>query len=416
MAAVGSADVLVLGHGIAGNLVAAVANRAGARVRVVEQSAAEAVQAPQHAQLHNLLGRAQRELESLLPGILGSLHSYDGMRGRVAEDTHVHELGVTMPTVPLGRALWSVPRDGLVRALRSHPDAVRSPAAPGRVVGLELDGARCVGAWVETDAGIELLRSELIVDCLGANSPVRRRLAAAGIRVPVSKLAVRQWYATAEVRPRHPGDGFLLIFPFGEGTRGGLASPLPDGRYRVSLNGTVNDPVPRDAGDFRAYARTLPDAAIAELLADAGVDRPTVFAKPTSVWNRYDLAPVQGLISVGDASASLNPLFGQGVSGAAWEAGLVAAMLAEGGDGTEFARRSGILRQSMWDLMTLMSPDARHPVPAGVWDRIVERIGADRTAHGRYVDVWHLLEPLSTLWELAGESAPHDWGWMPEWL
>lgn len=322
-------DVLVLGEGIAGLLAVAAARAAGLSATVVERAPVErAAGVPHAAQLHNLLGRGQRELERMLPGILAELPRFDGVAARISTDTYVFEAGRRGTERDTGRDLWGIPRIRLEDAIRARAETAGAPVA-GRVVGLEVDGARCVGAWIEEQDGVPVLhRAGLVVDAMGASTPAPGWLRAAGHDIPQIVLPVRQWYASAGVRGEHAPGRFVMVFPTGEGTRGGLASPRAGGGHVVSLNGMDADPPPATAADFAAYAATLPDPEISRLLDGAEIERPRVFRRPRAVWNRHDQHPVDGFIAVGDASSAPNPLLGHGISGAAWEARVLRDALA----------------------------------------------------------------------------------------
>ncbi len=406
-----SCDVLVLGQGIAGLLATAAAHAAGLSAVVVERAPQNRGAGVPHAsQLHNILGRGRRELERVLPGLTSELAGFDGVRARVSSDTYVFDAGRRAVERDLGRELWSIPRLRLEDAIRMRGETVPDDVIDGRVVGVEVEYGNCVGAWVARTTGERrLIRAGLVVDAMGATSPVREWLRAVGHDVPQVEVEVDQWYASAVVKPVTRSSRFAMVFPYLDQTRGGLASPRADGSYVVSLNGigAVDSP-PTTAESFVAYAESLPDPVLAELLAGGEVGKPTLYRRPRAQWNRFDVAPVDGLVAVGDSSGAPNPLLGQGVSGTAWEARALGDALASSSKAAGYSQTAGRIRAAVWDLMTLHSP-LRSDVPdAAAWNRISDYVEDSPEAHTALVDVMHLLTPVGALHNLARGELPQE--------
>jgi hypothetical protein len=200
-----------------------------------------------------------------------------------------------------------------------------------------------------------------------------------------------------------------MVFPYQDQTRGGLASPRADGSYVVSLNGIgAVDPPPTSAEDFVAYAASLPDPVLAELLAGGEVGKPALFRRPRATWNRFDVAPVDGLVAVGDSSGAPNPLLGQGVSGTAWEARALGEALMTSPRAAGHSGSAGRIRAAVWDLMTLHSP-LRTDVPdVAAWERISDFVEDSPDAQAALLDVMHLLAPVGALHDLARHELPRE--------
>ncbi len=356
--------------------------------------------------MHNLLGRAQRHLEQLVPGFGERFVARGGQRAKAAGQTHVYEFGVQMPERDLGMEIWSSAKSVVDEILdEAVRDAPVRRLLGRRASGLVHDGHQVTGVQVDG----QTIAANLVIDAMGAKSPMRAWLS---IDVPAEEYVVRQWYATMAFR-RPPSyvdvPDFWLTFPTHPRTRGGLVSPVDPVTWHVSLSGGLNDEAPRSVADFLAYARTLEHPAIAELLTQAApVGVPHVFGKPVAVWRRFEHVPQlpTGLISLGDAIAGLNPLLGQGVSVASAQAHCLSTLLSKGVDLAELttlfrAEAADVVRQA-WDLTTLHEPEPGNiTLTDDQCDRIVRVVDAAPAAHSEYVKVWHMLRPPTVLFDLA---------------
>ncbi len=414
---VAGARAVVVGCGMAGIAAAAALRRAGAAVTVVEADHLPAGSVtrpgvPQGDQLHNLLSRAQRHLEALLPGFGAELERAGGRSAAVADETRVFELGIVMPRRDLGLRLTSSPRpvmEAVARRLLLRDGDVRVRDGV-RAAGLELDAAGAVrGLRLESGT---TLPATIVVDATGSRSASVRWLRACGRPAPdVDAQPGSRWYATlsAERPAAYAGDNrFWMVFPSADGTRGGLVSPDGDTRWSVSLSGGSADPPPTTATAARAYAARFATPWIGNLLASATqLSTPTVFHKPVARWRRFDqlAAPPPGLLPIGDAVASLNPLFGQGVSVAAWQAAELGDLLSAAGPErslaaltVEFHARAARACQAAWSLGASLA------APPDVARELAFRAQTDRAFHRRIVAAWHLLEPTPTV---ASSPEPH---------
>ena len=413
---------IVLGCGIAGLAAAAALRPHFADVVIVERDhlpdePATRSGVPQGEQLHNLLTRAQDELDRLIPGFTDALVAMGAGRAGVAGQTHVFELGIRMPHRDLGMSLMCAARpliEHTARRLLLAGGGVTIREAT-RVVGLRSDGDRVTGAILHDASGAATLPATIVVDATGTSSRAPHWLRELGRLPPATqRIEVAQWYVSTRFRrPRAwcGRDDFWLTFPTPPDGCGALVSPSGPDEWYVSVSGRAGDARPATVNDVRAHVASLDDPAISDLLADAEpISSPSLFRRPTARLRHFEhLSPqLAGFLPLGDSLASLNPLFGQGMSVAAWQAGVLAGLLAQAPASLE-ALTSAYLQRAADAAVAALE------LGAAIDDALLADAGSDPTAraralaafgealaadpelHRHYVRVWHLLEPARSL-------------------
>jgi 2-polyprenyl-6-methoxyphenol hydroxylase-like FAD-dependent oxidoreductase len=192
------------------------------------------------------------------------------------------------------------------------------------------------------------IAADLVVDASGRGSRTPQWLETLGIAPPAeTEVRVDVGYASRLfVRPARPrGDWLgLMIYPTPPGTRLGVLFPVEDGRWLVTLVGWFGDhPGASDAG-FLEFAKSLDAPDIHDAIREAEPASPVAIHKfPSNRRRHYERMEdlPEGLVVLGDAFCSFNPIYGQGMTTGALGARTLDECLRAAGAGARSAAGSG---------------------------------------------------------------------------
>lgn len=401
----GGEHAVVVGAGMAGLLAARVLADGFDRVTVVERDplpdepvARDGV--PQARHVHVLLEAGRAVLEALFPGYRRDLLDAGGLEIDGARDVHFFVEGDFLADGPQALPHYAATRplyEWLVRRRLAALDGVDLRTDCSFTDYRPDDAGTTVDGVLVRDGGASVaeLDASLVVDATGRTSRTPAWLERHGyVRPPTEEVHVDLAYSTILIRRPSDDHRAYVVTPSPSRPRGASVLPVEDDRWLVTLGGLHGDHPPTEMDAFVPFASTLPVPQVRELLEtyEPTVDGVAHYPFPSSLRRRYETLEgfPAGLLVVGDAIASFNPLYAQGMSVAALEALTLHHALATGGlDGLaqRFFAASEAVVDAAWTMAVgsdFQFPETTGPRPRGtaLVNRYVARLNRRAQSDG----------------------------------
>ncbi|MEX1036568.1 MAG: FAD-dependent oxidoreductase [Sneathiella sp.] len=284
---------------------------------------------PQANHVHGLLKGGGNALTRLFPDLPERLNAAGAASCNFCREVRWYINEDWMPRFDGDLTIYFQTRPLLEGCLREAVEALANVEIvyQCRVENFLLDDARkkVVAAVVRHDSGQEeTISADFFIDAMGRGSFFPRWLKREGFgEVPEDHIKVDLGYASCLMElPDVPRDWkSILIYPTGPAeVRGSTLVQVEHGKWLLTLAGYHNNHPPADIDGFLAFAKSLPRTDIYEAVKEAKIVGDIRLHKfPHGQWRHYDelFSFPLAVLPVGDTNASLNPLFGQGMSVAA---------------------------------------------------------------------------------------------------
>jgi 2-polyprenyl-6-methoxyphenol hydroxylase-like FAD-dependent oxidoreductase len=392
-------QALVIGAGMSGLAAAGALANHFEQVIVLERDGlgdapAHRPGTPQSRQLHGFLSGGLEALCRIFPGIDQDLAAAGAVPIRVAADIREELPGFDpFPRRDFGRVIYAASRPLLEHTVRRRARAHRNVVIRDhcRVIELvpsasrrSITGARCEG----TDGSRETVSADLVVDASARGTLTLAALDAMGRARPrETTVGIHIGYATAafEIPERSADWKAVFTFPSAPSdSRCGYLVPVEGNRWLVGITELHCPRPPRDLAEFLDAARRLRTRTIHDAIRNARpAGMPQRFGFAASIWRHYETLPdfPQRLIPIGDAICRFNPVYAQGMSVAAREAGILAELL------ERRARGKGALAGLPQDFLAEVQPWI-----AGAWSMsATPDLAYPQTSGERPADLEHAL-------------------------
>ncbi|PWR12458.1 FAD-dependent oxidoreductase [Micromonospora acroterricola] len=366
---------VVVGGSVAGLLAARVLSDYAESVVIIDRDDLEATGerpgVPQGTQLHALLPGGLFQLERLFPEFreralaAGAVEAppearrnYLDGRPKVVVPDDADSLAGSRPLL-----------EGLIRQQVLRLPNVKTVTA--RATGLVFDGDVTTGVHCEVDGVPGVEAADLVVDAMGRSSRLSEWLEQAGWDRPVTRrMTVHLNYATALFHRKEANPASAVVLALNtpatsSDVAGAAFFAIEDGRWMAMMAGYGDNRPGRTAEDFvRRLREQFPpefgEVAGNEMLGDVQTYRHADSRRRD--FHTLKRFPAR-LVSVGDAVASFNPVYGQGMTAAALHAACLSTYLRSGPDLTVPARRYLALQKVVVDAAWSMSTSADLALP-----------------------------------------------------
>jgi 2-polyprenyl-6-methoxyphenol hydroxylase-like FAD-dependent oxidoreductase len=423
---------VVLGASISGLLAARVLADFYSSVTVVERDVlpdrpVTRRGVPQGGLPHIPQARSTQIMGELFPGILDELVAAgarvwnDGDLSRIWMSFGGHRI-LRSGTIPNPESLttYYVSRPflewSLCRRLRAIPNVVFLDGTDAVRLTSTRDGRRVTDVVVaRRDSGAEMiLAADLVVDATGRGSRTPLFLDELGYRRPrEDELMVRVGYAglTLHVAPGTLRENITVAAPQPSYPVGFAMFACENDTYALGVQTVAGQDPPADRATLLAHLAEIapPHVLDAARRADPLTDI-IHYRFPANRWRRYDKmrrAP-DGLIVIGDAMCSFNPLYGQGMSVAAIEAVILRDCLQQGDQNLarRFFRASAKEIRVAWQAAIssdLTLPQILGPRPLSVritnayTDRVLAAAETDPVVAQQFLRLISMVDPPSRL-------------------
>lgn len=336
-----TADIIVIGGSFTGLLVALASSVKGLKTIIVERgdlaSGVHSRFVPQAEHIHLLLGLGERLIDAIAQGIFDDMRQEGALRVDQGHGIRCFDGHRWRQRFPTGVYATYFSRGLLQRHLlnRVHRQTLIQILEKSSVCQIEFDrgNGHTKGVRVNKECREIEIEAKLVIDASGRSSKLSKWLERIGVFVEQSHVRTDMGYVSQRFkRPanRPQWDALLALPRLPEVPRMAAICCIEDNQWQVTAGGWLGNYPERSATDLRRFLTELPVPEFVEALDTASpnsdVSRMCISGSRWRHFERCKGLP-SGLLIVGDALCSMNPLYSQGMTIAALQISLISAEL-----------------------------------------------------------------------------------------
>ena len=380
---------------------------------------------PQTRHLHGLLAQGFRIIKELFPGIEEDLVKGGAVMTDMGEGIRWYHFDGYKKQFASGLIGVAMSRVFLEWQIRTYVKALANvtilPGTSARDLVVDKNGTRIMGVQLVDDKHeIEntAIDADLVIDASGRGSSSGKWLECLGFDQPQEEeIKVGVGYATRLYR-RRPNDlvgaKLVMISPTPPTQKYmTFMFPVENNRWIVSAGGCFGDHPPTNEKEYLEFMRHLPVSDVYDVISRAEpLSDIFTYKFPSSLRRRYETLKrfPEGYLVLGDAIASFNPIYGQGMTSAVMQTQELATLLRQRSTFENlwrpFFQRIGKVVDIPWQMAAC--EDFRYPETVGKKPPMTDLTNAylakvhratqhDTVVYSQFLKVMNLMAPPTSL-------------------